>query len=137
RDRRQSRDGRRPDRAVRARVPHRQPPGDAAERLDAARPDREEHLVVRLGGLAAAAADLGRRRLGKPLVATPARRDHGDRRGGGAVMTAVREETVQVWNGRLRLRVKVAGDGPPLLYFHPLPGLAWGPLLDQLASRYT
>lgn len=52
-------------------------------------------------------------------------------------MTGVREETIQVWNGRLRLRVKSAGDGPPLLYFHPLPGLAWQPLLDQLASRYT
>jgi pimeloyl-ACP methyl ester carboxylesterase len=50
---------------------------------------------------------------------------------------AVREETIQVWDGRLKLRVKVAGDGPPLLYFHPLPGLAWGPLLDQLAGGHT
>jgi pimeloyl-ACP methyl ester carboxylesterase len=50
---------------------------------------------------------------------------------------AVRDETVQVWNGRLRLHVKVAGDGPPLLYFHPFPGLAWHPLLDQLAGLRT
>jgi pimeloyl-ACP methyl ester carboxylesterase len=50
---------------------------------------------------------------------------------------AVREETVRAWDGRLRLRVKVAGDGPPLVYFHPLPGLAWHPLLDQLAGSYT
>ena len=50
---------------------------------------------------------------------------------------AVREETVQVWDGRLKLRVKVAGDGPPLLFFHPLPGLAWQPLLDQFAQRHT
>jgi pimeloyl-ACP methyl ester carboxylesterase len=49
----------------------------------------------------------------------------------------VRDETVEVWDGRLKLRVKVAGDGPPLLYFHPLPGLVWGPLLDQLARRHT
>jgi pimeloyl-ACP methyl ester carboxylesterase len=49
----------------------------------------------------------------------------------------VRDETVRVWDGRLRLHVKVAGDGPPVLYFHPLPGLAWGPLLDQLAQRHT
>jgi pimeloyl-ACP methyl ester carboxylesterase len=50
---------------------------------------------------------------------------------------AVREETVQVSAGRLKLRVKVAGDGPPLLYFHPLTGLAWQPLLDQLAGGHT
>ena len=50
---------------------------------------------------------------------------------------AVRDETVEVGGGRLRLHVKVAGDGPPLLYFHPLPGLAWQPFLDQLANRHT
>jgi len=49
----------------------------------------------------------------------------------------VRDETVEVWDGRLRLHVKVGGDGPPLLFFHPLPGLAWGPFLDQLAGRHT
>jgi pimeloyl-ACP methyl ester carboxylesterase len=49
----------------------------------------------------------------------------------------VRDETVEVWDGRLRLRVKVAGDGPPLVFFHPLPGLAWEPLLDQLAQQRT
>ncbi len=61
--------------------------------------------------------------------------------GGKGVMTAdaadVRDETVEVWDSRLRLHVKVAGDGPPLLYFHPLPGLAWQPLLDQLAQGHT
>src|SRR5215469_9527792 len=50
---------------------------------------------------------------------------------------AVRDEAVEVWDGRLRLHVKIAGDGPPLLFFHPLAGLAWSPLLDQLARRYT
>jgi pimeloyl-ACP methyl ester carboxylesterase len=49
----------------------------------------------------------------------------------------LRDETVEVGGGRLRLHVKVAGDGPPLLYFHPLPGLVWQPFLDQLAERYT
>ena len=51
----------------------------------------------------------------------------GDGRDGGAMsMTPVdvRDEAVEVWDGRLRLHVKVAGDGPPLLYFHPLSGLA-------------
>ncbi len=50
---------------------------------------------------------------------------------------AVRDESVEVWDGRLRLHVKVAGDGPPVLFFHPLSGLAWDPLLDQLAAQYT
>jgi pimeloyl-ACP methyl ester carboxylesterase len=49
----------------------------------------------------------------------------------------VRDETVEVWDGGLRLHVKVAGDGPPLLFFHPLPGLAWQPFLDQLAQQRT
>jgi pimeloyl-ACP methyl ester carboxylesterase len=53
------------------------------------------------------------------------------------VSAAVRDETVEVWDGRLRLHVKVAGDGPPVLYFHSLPGLAWDPFLEQLASRHT
>jgi pimeloyl-ACP methyl ester carboxylesterase len=48
-----------------------------------------------------------------------------------------RDETVEVGGGRLRLHVKVAGDGPPVLYFHPLPGLAWQPFLDQLAEQHT
>ncbi len=46
----------------------------------------------------------------------------------------VRDETVEVWDSRLRLHVKVAGHGPPLLFFHPLSGLAWPPLLDRLAQ---
>jgi pimeloyl-ACP methyl ester carboxylesterase len=50
---------------------------------------------------------------------------------------AVRDETAEIWDGRLRLHVKVAGDGPPLLFFHPLSGLAWDPLLDQLSQRHT
>ena len=64
-------------------------------------------------------------------------------RGGGSegLMAAsaveVRDEAVEVWGGRLTLHVKVAGSGPPLVFFHPLPGLAWQPLLDQLAARYT
>jgi pimeloyl-ACP methyl ester carboxylesterase len=52
-------------------------------------------------------------------------------------MSTVRDETVEVGDGRLTLHVKVAGDGPPLLFFHPLPGLAWSPLLDRLAGRFT
>ena len=49
--------------------------------------------------------------------------------------TEVRDEVVEVCDGRLRLHVKVAGSGPPVVFFHPLPGLAWQPLLDRLAER--
>jgi pimeloyl-ACP methyl ester carboxylesterase len=55
----------------------------------------------------------------------------------GPSAIAVRDETVEVSDGRLRLHVKVAGDGPPLLFFHPLSGLGWQPLLDQLAEHHT
>ncbi len=67
--------------------------------------------------------------------------EHAGRRRGEELMSAstveVRDELLDVWGGRLQLHVKVAGSGPPLVYFHPLPGLAWQPLLDQLAERYT
>jgi pimeloyl-ACP methyl ester carboxylesterase len=49
----------------------------------------------------------------------------------------VREQILEVWDARLRLHVKIAGDGPPLVFFHPLPGLTWQPLLDRLARRHT
>jgi pimeloyl-ACP methyl ester carboxylesterase len=49
----------------------------------------------------------------------------------------VRDEVVEVCDGRLSLHVKVAGDGPPLVFFHPLPGLAWQPLLHRLAEQHT
>ena len=68
-DRRQSGDGGRPDRGVRQGLSDREPAGDAAERVDAARADREEHLAVRRAGAAEAAPDLGRGGLGEPLVA--------------------------------------------------------------------
>jgi pimeloyl-ACP methyl ester carboxylesterase len=51
--------------------------------------------------------------------------------------TPVRDEIVEVSDGRVNLHIKVAGDGPPLLFFHPLPGLAWQAFLDRLAERHT
>jgi pimeloyl-ACP methyl ester carboxylesterase len=51
--------------------------------------------------------------------------------------TAVRDEAVPVWAGRLRVHVKVAGSGPPVVFFHALSGLGWEPLLDRLAERRT
>ena len=49
----------------------------------------------------------------------------------------ISEESVPVWNGRLTIRVKVAGAGAPLLYLHPAAGLAWDPFLSHLAEHYT
>jgi pimeloyl-ACP methyl ester carboxylesterase len=49
----------------------------------------------------------------------------------------ISEEAVEVWDGRLTMRVKVAGAGAPLLYLHPAGGLAWDPFLSHLAERYT
>jgi pimeloyl-ACP methyl ester carboxylesterase len=49
----------------------------------------------------------------------------------------VREETVTVWNGRLDIRVKTAGSGPPLLYLHGATGLVWDPFLAHLAGQYS
>lgn len=52
-------------------------------------------------------------------------------------MTGPREEFVTVGGGHMRMRVLVAGEGPPLVFLHPLSGLAWQPLLDRLATRHT
>ena len=49
----------------------------------------------------------------------------------------ITDEAVEVWGGRLTLRVKVAGAGAPLLYLHPAAGLAWDPFLTHLANTYT
>ena len=49
----------------------------------------------------------------------------------------VRDVSVRIWDGKLNMHVKVAGEGPPLVFFHALSGLTWEPLLDQLASQHT
>lgn len=48
-----------------------------------------------------------------------------------------REETVSAWNGEINMRVRIAGNGPALVYFHPAAGLYWDKFLDQLAQSYT
>ena len=51
--------------------------------------------------------------------------------------TEVRDETLSVWNGQIKMHVKVGGSGPPLLYFHPAAGLVWDPFVDRLSEHYT
>ena len=49
----------------------------------------------------------------------------------------VRERALRVWGGRITLRVKTAGSGPPLVYLHPASGLAFDPFLAALAAEYS
>ena len=48
-----------------------------------------------------------------------------------------RDEMVAVWNGAINMRVRVAGDGPAIIYFHPAAGLYWDRFLDELARNHT
>ncbi len=48
-----------------------------------------------------------------------------------------REENLSVWGASLELRVKVAGNGPPLVYFHGAGGCYWDRYLDALAQHWT
>ncbi|TWS26438.1 alpha/beta hydrolase [Tsukamurella sputi] len=47
------------------------------------------------------------------------------------------ERVVDVWNGDIRLRFKVAGQGPALVYLHGASGLVWDEVLDRLSQDYT
>ncbi len=48
-----------------------------------------------------------------------------------------REQTVTVWQNRVRMRVLSEGTGPALVYFHGPWGLTWDPFLTTLAQRFT
>jgi pimeloyl-ACP methyl ester carboxylesterase len=49
----------------------------------------------------------------------------------------MREQTIPVWQGQVRLRVLSSGTGPALVFFHGPWGLAWDPFLDALAEGFT
>lgn len=51
--------------------------------------------------------------------------------------TAPAERTVQVWGGKLTVRVKVLGSGPPLVYLHRAAGMRWDAFLQSLACEHT
>jgi pimeloyl-ACP methyl ester carboxylesterase len=52
-------------------------------------------------------------------------------------MARIRDEVAEVCDGRVRLHIKIAGEGPPVVFFHPLTGLAWDPLTRWLADGHT
>jgi pimeloyl-ACP methyl ester carboxylesterase len=55
----------------------------------------------------------------------------------GAELRPATTSELTVRGGKIKTRVHVKGDGPPLLFFHGLLGLHWGSYLDALAERYT
>ncbi|HLW70299.1 MAG TPA: alpha/beta fold hydrolase [Candidatus Binataceae bacterium] len=52
-------------------------------------------------------------------------------------MAATSERTVTLWENKVNARVKVAGQGPPLVFLHSGYGLIWSDFLDQLARDFT
>ncbi len=50
---------------------------------------------------------------------------------------AIGERAVAVWGGRLTMRVRIAGSGPPLVYLHPAAGLHFDPFLEALGADWT
>jgi hypothetical protein len=44
---------------------------------------------------------------------------------------------VEVWDGEVRTQVLVGGEGPPLLFLHPVIGLVWDPFIESLAAHHT
>ena len=52
-------------------------------------------------------------------------------------MVTIQERTLSVWGEQIQSRVKVAGQGPPLVYLHGATGLRWDEFLDNLAQTHT
>ena len=47
------------------------------------------------------------------------------------------ERAVAVGGGRLTMRFRTAGAGPPLVYLHPAAGLHFDPFLEALSADWT
>ncbi|HEX4209353.1 MAG TPA: alpha/beta fold hydrolase [Candidatus Binataceae bacterium] len=52
-------------------------------------------------------------------------------------MAATSERTLQLWEKKVTAHVKVAGQGPALVYLHSGYGLVWDDMLDLLARDFT
>jgi pimeloyl-ACP methyl ester carboxylesterase len=52
-------------------------------------------------------------------------------------MAGVQERTVNVWNDKIKARVKVQGSGPALVFLHGGWGPQWGEFHDTLARDFT
>ena len=51
-------------------------------------------------------------------------------------MVTLADRRVSVWQNKIRPNVKVAGNGPPLVFLHGAGGLVWDPFLEALAERH-
>jgi pimeloyl-ACP methyl ester carboxylesterase len=49
----------------------------------------------------------------------------------------MREQTLAVWQNRIRFRTLSEGGGPALVFFHGPWGLRWDPFLEALARSFT
>ena len=49
----------------------------------------------------------------------------------------IRERALDVWGGRIKMRVKTVGQGAPLVYLHAASGLAFDPFLVKLSTQCT
>ena len=52
-------------------------------------------------------------------------------------MVTIRERTLSVWRDQVQSRVKIAGQGPPLVFLHGATGLQWDDFLDELSQTHT
>jgi pimeloyl-ACP methyl ester carboxylesterase len=52
-------------------------------------------------------------------------------------MTTVTDRRLTVWQDKITPTIKVAGDGPPVVFLHGAAGLAWDAFLDTLAETHT
>jgi pimeloyl-ACP methyl ester carboxylesterase len=52
-------------------------------------------------------------------------------------MVTQQDRTVTAWRDQVQTRVKVAGDGPPVVFMHGAYGLTWDPFLEGLSKSHT
>jgi pimeloyl-ACP methyl ester carboxylesterase len=52
-------------------------------------------------------------------------------------MVATQDRAVTAWRKQVQANVKVAGSGPPVVFFHGAFGLQWDAFLDRLAETHT
>ena len=52
-------------------------------------------------------------------------------------MVTIQDRTLNVWRGEIQARVRIAGQGPPLVFLHGATGLKWDEFLDDLSQSHT
>ena len=52
-------------------------------------------------------------------------------------MVTIQDRTLSLWSGQVQSRVRIAGQGPPLVFLHGATGLRWDEFLDSLSQTHT